>query len=113
MPQLDVHETGLDIEDVIEPAAVHRWKLDLKIAGSDLAVTGLGISSRWTTNLQIGGFADAPRFSGRADLVQGNYDFAGRSSGSTAASSASRARARPTRFSTSMPRRRSRASTPA
>ena len=78
VPQLNVHETGLDIEDVIEPAAVHRWKLDLKIAGSDLAVTGLGISSRWTTNLQIGGFADAPRFSGRADLVQGNYDFAGR-----------------------------------
>jgi translocation and assembly module TamB len=43
-----------------------------------LSVTGLGISSRWTTNLQIGGFADAPRFTGRADLVRGDYDFAGR-----------------------------------
>jgi len=78
VPQLDVHETGLDIEDVIESEAVHRWKLDLKIAGSDLNVTGLGINSQWGTNLQIGGFADAPRFSGRADLVRGNYDFAGR-----------------------------------
>jgi translocation and assembly module TamB len=28
--------------------------------------------------LQIGGLADQPRFTGRADLVQGNYDFAGR-----------------------------------
>jgi translocation and assembly module TamB len=78
VPQLNVRETGLDADEVIEPASVHRWKLDLKLAGSNLAVSGLGIDSRWRTNLQIGGFADAPRFTGRADLVQGNYDFAGR-----------------------------------
>ena len=78
VPQLNVRETGLDEEDVIQPAQLHPWKLDLKIAGNDLQVTGLGINSRWTTNLQVGGFADAPRFTGRADLVQGNYDFAGR-----------------------------------
>ena len=78
VPSLNVRETGLADEDVIQPAAVHRWKLDLKIAGDNLAVTGLGITSRWTTNLQVGGFADAPQFTGRADLVQGNYNFAGR-----------------------------------
>jgi translocation and assembly module TamB len=78
VPQLDVRETGLDEEDVIEPAALHPWKLDIKLAGSDLQVTGLGINSRWSTNLQIGGLADQPRFTGRAELVQGNYDFAGR-----------------------------------
>jgi translocation and assembly module TamB len=78
VPQLNVRETGLDEEDVIEPTALHPWKLNLKLAGSDLQVTGLGINSRWTTNLQVGGFADSPRFTGRADLVQGNYDFAGR-----------------------------------
>jgi translocation and assembly module TamB len=73
-----VRETGLDVEDIIEPAAVHKWKLDLKLVGDNLAVTGLGINSQWSTNLQIGGYADAPRFNGRADLVRGNYDFAGR-----------------------------------
>ena len=78
VPQLNVHESGLNEEDVIEPAALHPWHLNLKLAGSDLQVTGLGINSRWTTNLQIGGLADEPRFTGRADLVQGNYDFAGR-----------------------------------
>jgi translocation and assembly module TamB len=78
VPQLNVRETGLDEEDVIEPAAVHHWNLDLKVAGGNLAVTGLGISSQWRADLQIGGYADAPRFRGRADLVQGNYDFAGR-----------------------------------
>ena len=78
VPQLNVRETGLEEEDVIQPAAVHHWNLELKLAGGDLTVTGLGINSRWSTNLQIGGYADAPRFTGRADLVQGNYDFAGR-----------------------------------
>jgi translocation and assembly module TamB len=78
VPQLDVHETGLEPEDMIEPENLHPWKLNLKIAGNDVRVTGLGIDSRWTTNLQVGGFADEPRFTGTADLVQGNYDFAGR-----------------------------------
>jgi len=78
VPQLNVRETGLDVEDIIETAKVHRWKLDLKVAGHELSVTGLGINSQWSTNLDIGGFADDPRFTGRADLVRGNYDFAGR-----------------------------------
>jgi translocation and assembly module TamB len=78
VPQLNVREVGLDAEDVIEAAAIHPWKLDLKIAGNDLQVVGLGINSRWTTNLQVSGFADAPRFTGRAELVRGDYDFAGR-----------------------------------
>ncbi|MFL6751908.1 MAG: translocation/assembly module TamB domain-containing protein, partial [Sphingomicrobium sp.] len=78
VPQLQVREQGLDPEDVIDVAEVHPWKLDLKVAGSDLQVAGLGINSRWTTDVQVGGFADAPRFTGRADLVRGEYDFAGR-----------------------------------
>ena len=78
VPQLNVRETGLDEEDVIEPTALHPWKLAIKLAGGNLQVTGLGINSRWNTNLQIGGLADQPRFAGTADLVQGNYDFAGR-----------------------------------
>jgi translocation and assembly module TamB len=78
VPQLNVRESGLDLEDVIEPANLHPWKLALKLAGGSVRVTGLGIDSRWTTKLQVGGFADEPRFTGRADLVQGNYDFAGR-----------------------------------
>ena len=78
VPQLNVRESGLDPEDVIEVADLHPWKLDLKLAGSELQVVGLGINSQWTTNLQVGGLADAPRFTGRADLVRGDYDFAGR-----------------------------------
>ena len=78
VPRLAVRESGLDPEDVIETADLHPWRLDLKLAGNDLRVEGLGIDSRWRTDLQVGGFADAPRFTGRADLVRGDYDFAGR-----------------------------------
>ena len=78
VPQLQVRERGLDPEDIIEPADLHPWKLDIALTGRDLQVVGLGINSRWTTNLQIGGLADEPRFTGRADLVRGDYDFAGR-----------------------------------
>ena len=78
VPRLNVRQSGLDPEEVIESRDLHPWRLDLKIAGRDLQVRGLGIDSRWTTDLDVGGFADAPRFTGRADLVRGNYDFAGR-----------------------------------
>ncbi|QNN68627.1 translocation/assembly module TamB domain-containing protein [Sphingomonas lutea] len=78
VPRLNVRQSGLDPEEVIESRDLRPWRLDLKIAGSDLQVTGLGIDSRWTTDLNVGGTADAPRFTGRADLVRGDYDFAGR-----------------------------------
>jgi translocation and assembly module TamB len=78
VPRLQVRESGLDPGEVIELADLRPWKLDLKLAGRDLRVTGLGITSQWSTNLQIGGTADSPRLTGRADLVRGDYDFAGR-----------------------------------
>ncbi|MFL6842442.1 MAG: translocation/assembly module TamB domain-containing protein [Sphingomicrobium sp.] len=78
VPQLRVRDRGLDPDDVIEVGDLHPWKLDMKVAGSDLRVTGLGINSRWTTDIEVGGYADSPRFTGRADLRQGDYDFAGR-----------------------------------
>ena len=78
VPQLKVHETGLPPEEVIETADLQPWRLNIKVAGGGLRVEGLGLNSRWTTSLDIGGTVDSPRFNGRADLSQGNYDFAGR-----------------------------------
>ena len=78
VPRLQVRHVGLDPAGVIEPKDLQPWRLDLKVAGSDLEVRGLGIASRWTTDLDIGGTADSPRFNGRADLIRGTYEFAGR-----------------------------------
>jgi translocation and assembly module TamB len=78
VPQLQVRNVGLEEEEVIETEDLHPWRIDVKVAGGNLRATGLGIDSIWTTNLNVGGTADAPRFTGRADLVRGEYEFAGR-----------------------------------
>lgn len=78
VPRLQVRHIGRDAEDVIQVADLAPWTLDVKVAGGDLTVRGLGIDSRWTTDLTIGGNVSAPRFTGRADLIRGNYEFAGR-----------------------------------
>nr|WP_277622672.1 translocation/assembly module TamB [Sphingomonas telluris] len=78
VPQLQVRHVGLEDDEVIEAADLHPWRLDLKVAGGQLKVRGLGIDSVWTTNINVGGTADSPSFTGRADLVRGDYDFAGR-----------------------------------
>ena len=78
VPQLNVRNVGGNADEVIEVAELTPWKLDFDVSGGDLTVRGLGIDSRWRTSLKIGGTADQPRFTGRADLIRGDYDFAGR-----------------------------------
>ncbi|MEQ7873054.1 translocation/assembly module TamB domain-containing protein [Sphingomonas sp. ASV193] len=79
VPQLGVRDVNVDPGEVIEVQQLSPWKLDLAIAGRNLKVRGLGIDSLWSTNLKVGGSADSPALSGTANLVRGNYDFAGRS----------------------------------
>jgi translocation and assembly module TamB len=53
--------------------------MDVAVQADDrLTVTGLGITSEWGADLKIGGTVTEPRINGRADLVRGSYDFAGR-----------------------------------
>jgi translocation and assembly module TamB len=78
VPQLKVRHAGRDEEDVIEIAQLAPWDLDVKVAGDNLTVRGLGIDSLWRADLQIGGNVAAPRLTGRADLDRGDYEFAGR-----------------------------------
>lgn len=78
VPQLQVRHVGLEEDEVIAADELHPWRLDVKVAGGNLRARGLGIDSIWRTNLDVGGTAGAPRFTGRADLVRGQYEFAGR-----------------------------------
>src|SRR3546814_13795878 len=41
-------------------------------------LTGLGLDSEWSADLQIGGAPDNPAITGRPDLIRGDYEFAGR-----------------------------------
>ncbi|MCW3798750.1 translocation/assembly module TamB domain-containing protein [Sphingomonas sp. BN140010] len=79
VPRLEVRHVGLEDDEVIEEADLKPWRLDVAVRGGELGVQGLGIDSRWTTDVRVGGTADAPRFTGSASLVRGEYDFAGRS----------------------------------
>ena len=55
------------------------WTLDIKVrARNGLMVSGLGLSSEWTAQVQIAGTPTNPAITGRADLVRGEYEFAGR-----------------------------------
>ena len=78
VPKLAVRHVGRDEGEIIEVRQLAPWTYDLKVTGGDLRVRGLGIDSLWTTDLAIGGNIAAPRLTGRADLVRGNYEFAGR-----------------------------------
>jgi translocation and assembly module TamB len=79
VPQIKVRDVGQDADMVIEVAQLQPWKLDVDLAGDPLTVRGLGLDSRWRTDIKVGGSVDAPRITGRAELVRGDYEFAGRS----------------------------------
>src|SRR4029453_2590558 len=76
--QLNVRNVGQDTDTVIELRQLPTRKWDGDVSGGELNVRGLGIDSRWTTDVGIRGTVDAPRLTGRADLVRGDYEFAGR-----------------------------------
>ena len=79
VPRLAVREINRPPDEADVDAAPIPWALDLKArASSRLLVTGLGLDSEWRTDLVLGGTVDAPRITGRADLVRGGYEFAGR-----------------------------------
>ncbi len=80
VPQLNIREInvpGGDDEEDDTPRI--PWTLAIKAhAPNQVLVTGLGLRSEWSADLTIGGAPDNPAITGRADLVRGTYDFAGR-----------------------------------
>lgn len=75
----------LPVDEVNRPADVDvtppppPWTLALKVdARNQLFVRGLGLDSEWRARLTIRGDVSNPAIEGRADLIRGNYQFAGR-----------------------------------
>ena len=78
VPRLPVHELNRPDEDEVE-TPVSPWSLDLTTDAHNLLfVRGLGLDSEWRAKLVLKGRIDDPIITGRADLVRGNYEFAGR-----------------------------------
>jgi translocation and assembly module TamB len=79
IPELRVIETNGRGEEVVGPGAAAPWRMAIKAhVPGRLHVTGLGMESEWSANLDIGGTVSAPTLNGTADLVRGSYDFAGK-----------------------------------
>lgn len=66
-----------NVAPVRAPAAPWRYLVDAR-AASHVDVRGLGLDSEWGADLRIRGTTAAPAIFGRADLVRGGYDFAGK-----------------------------------
>ncbi|QMW23670.1 translocation/assembly module TamB domain-containing protein [Sandaracinobacteroides saxicola] len=61
------------------PAPETNWALALTLdAPGAVRVAGLGLDSEWRGTLRVGGTASRPVLEGRAQLVSGAYDFAGK-----------------------------------
>jgi translocation and assembly module TamB len=79
LPRLPIREVNRPADERPAARRLTPWRLDLDVtAASRLTVTGLGINSEWSADLKLGGTVTEPRINGRADLVRGTYDFAGR-----------------------------------
>jgi translocation and assembly module TamB len=77
--RLNVRDVNQPPEERPEPRRLTPWTLDLDVdAPNRLMVAGLGINSEWSAALKIGGTVTEPRIDGRATLIRGTYDFAGR-----------------------------------
>jgi len=79
IPELQLIERNSRRGDFAPVQRGTSWRLDMKArARNRLMVNGMGLASEWSMNLDIGGSVASPMLTGRADLVRGTYDFAGR-----------------------------------
>ena len=66
--------------DIAPPRAqAMAWRFMIDAAGDNrVNVRGLGLDSEWGADIRLRGTTAAPAIQGRADLVRGGYQFAGR-----------------------------------
>lgn len=75
----DMLRAGVKRPQQQRQAATTAWQIDLKVdANNKVEVRGLGLDSEWSLDIGARGAVTQPRLSGRAQLVRGEYDFAGK-----------------------------------
>lgn len=79
LPRIAIREINLPGGDEQDDVPRRPWRMNLHArATKGLTVTGLGLRSEWSADLTIRGEPTNPAIGGRADLVQGDVEFAGR-----------------------------------
>ncbi|MBZ6379280.1 hypothetical protein B5C34_08585 [Pacificimonas flava] len=80
IPLLEVEETGTEFTRTARTVATPTgWELDVRTTGSgNIMARGQGLDSEWAVAIDLTGDVQEPKLRGRATLVRGDYDFAGR-----------------------------------
>lgn len=79
VPRLNVREINAPAGAELDERPRRPWTLALRArARRGVLVSGLGLTSEWSANLQIGGEPTNPAITGRANLIRGDVEFAGR-----------------------------------
>ena len=79
LPVIRVVEVNAPADRPTPRASFAPWRLALNVRGrSRFIVTGLGLDSEWSTNVAVRGDATNFAITGAAQLVRGDYMFAGR-----------------------------------
>ena len=79
LPVINVREINRRADEAPRRERPAIWRYNVKArAPNQFTVTGLGINSEWAANITLTGTVDAPRITGQADLIRGEYEFAGR-----------------------------------
>ncbi len=79
LPVINVREINRRADEAPRRQRPAIWRYNVKArAPNQFTVTGLGINSEWGANITLTGTVDAPRLNGQADLIRGEYEFAGR-----------------------------------
>lgn len=80
LPQIETREinTPADIAPASAASAPWRYLIDAR-APSRIEVDGMGLDSEWSADVRVRGTTDDPRIGGQAEVVRGDYTFAGTS----------------------------------
>ncbi|MEP2102617.1 MAG: translocation/assembly module TamB domain-containing protein [Parasphingorhabdus sp.] len=79
LPKIKVTEINRRADERASAVRSRPWRFALNAtAPNRLQVEGLGLDSEWRANLKVSGPVDNFAMTGSADLIRGNYTFAGR-----------------------------------
>lgn len=80
IPGLNVREVNREFARAEPPQPqTEDWTLAVKAAGNNrVTVRGAGLDSEWAVDFDLGGPVSEPKVTGTANLLRGDYDFAGR-----------------------------------
>ncbi|MEO1045607.1 MAG: translocation/assembly module TamB domain-containing protein [Pseudomonadota bacterium] len=79
LPNIAYREINRRADEAPPRARATPWRYAIKArADNRIAVRGLGLDSEWRADISLAGPVNQPQISGLAELIRGDYEFAGR-----------------------------------